>query len=113
MSRKVYIATPVNGRKEKTLERKLETAYMRVVYIKNILREHFPDDRFCSVFDLVPFSIHSLLKMTESEIMGICVKGVMDCDAIVLDTGWRKSKGCNVEKFVAETYGKEVMYYEQ
>jgi len=24
--------------------------------------------------------------------------------------GWENSKGCKVEKFTAETYGKEVLY---
>ena len=34
-------------------------------------------------------------------------------DIIVLDRGWWDSKGCNVEKFTAETYGVQIWEIDQ
>jgi hypothetical protein len=38
---------------------------------------------------------------------------VMESDIIVLDRGWWDSKGCNVEKYTAETYGKQIWEIDQ
>ena len=42
--------------------------------------------------------------------MGRDIEQVILCDAILMCPGWENSKGCKVEKFTAETYGKEVLY---
>ena len=42
--------------------------------------------------------------------MGKDIEQVILCDAILMCPGWENSKGCKVEKFTAETYGKEVLY---
>lgn len=35
---------------------------------------------------------------------------ISECDSILLCEGWENSKGCRVEKFVAETYGLEIFF---
>ena len=42
--------------------------------------------------------------------MGKDIEQVILCDAILMCPGWENSKGCKCEKYVAETYGKEVLY---
>ena len=106
---KIYIATPVNGRKEATLEEKMEAAFNRVEELKKILKAKYPDDTFSSIFDIVPFGVYSLRYMREAEIMGKCVQRVMECDAIFMDAGWMKSAGCCVEMSTASIYGKKMI----
>ena len=43
----------------------------------------------------------------EPQIMGKCVRRVMECDMVFLDEGWKESKGCVVEFCAADTYGKK------
>lgn len=42
-----------------------------------------------------------------------CLATVMECDVIVMDNGWNKSRGCKVEWFTAYQYGKEIVYYDR
>ena len=48
---KIYIATPVNARKEETLEEKRIAAYNRMCEIRKQIQERFPDAEFHSSFD--------------------------------------------------------------
>lgn len=109
---KIYLATPVNGRKEKTYATKHSGALKRIQEMAKYIRTQFPDVEFMSSFD-----IHSVRRMIrypeypkplESEVMGECVRMVMEADMIVLDDGWECSQGCTVERFVAMQYGKQV-----
>ena len=106
---KIYIATPVNGRKEATLEEKRKAAFERINEIAVKLLEKYPDAEIHSSFDqdIAPFSI--LKNPTEAEIMGKCVQRVMECDAIFMDAGWMKSAGCCVEMSTASIYGKKMI----
>lgn len=105
---KIYIATPVNGRKEATLDEKRIKAFERVNEIAVKLFERYPDAEIHSSFDqdISPFSI--LKNPTEAEIMGKCVQRVMECDMIVLDSTCKESKGCVIELRTADVYGKEL-----
>jgi len=42
--------------------------------------------------------------------MGRDIEQVILCDAILMCPGWENSKGCKVEKFTAEIYGKKILY---
>ena len=103
---KIYLATPVNGRKEKTLEQKMKAAWERIGEMQKYMMQRYPDAVFRCSFDIVGMVLDQPL--TESEIMGKCVQMVMECDMIVLDDGWENSSGCTVERFVAMQYGKKV-----
>lgn len=114
---KIYIATPVNGRKEETIEGKRAAAHLRVMELKKSLAVRYPDAEFHSSFDndIAPLDIMLTKRMygiglsPEAVIMGKCVQRVMECDMVVLDYGWNKSKGCRLENATANIYGVGVI----
>ena len=108
---KIYIATPVNGRPEATIEEKRKAAYHRVCNLQEKLRTIYPDAEFHSSFDLDIAPIKSPFEYipTEAEIMGKCVQRVMECDAIYMDKGWFNSDGCSVEHNTAVVYKKKII----
>ena len=110
---KIYIATPVNGRVEATLEEKRKAAYHRVCYLKVALKRMYPDAEFHSSFDedIAPIEKFSGILPSEAEIMGLCVTKVMECDAIYLDSRWWASKGCRLEHQTAFIYGKQILFF--
>jgi hypothetical protein len=111
---KIYIATPVNARKEATLEEKRKAAYERIKKLKELLCEMEEEAEFHSSFDddIAPLDVELTRKMfgyelpSEAVIMGRCVQRVMECDMIILDKGWIESNGCNIEASVALIYKK-------
>ena len=112
---KIYLATPVNGRVEATLEEKRKASYHRVCHLKVALKRLYPDAEFHSSFDedIAPIEKFSGILPSEAEIMGKCVQRVMECDAVYLDGGWIKSKGCRLEHDTAMIYEKKIMGYEK
>ena len=103
---KLYIATPINARPERTFREKFLAAKHRVEMLKEFVItsdwEDAPEfDEVISSFDINPLG-----RFTESEAMGRCVKTVIECDAIYLDHAWQSSKGCNLEYRAAKIYGK-------
>lgn len=116
---KIYIATPVNARKEATLEEKRKAAYNRIKEIeyrisKSVNGAEFAEFHSSFDDDIAPLNVELTKKMfgyelpSEAVIMGRCVQRVMECDMIVLDKGWAKSKGCNIEVAVAFNYKKRI-----
>lgn len=119
MAKKVYIATPVNARKEATLEEKRQAAYKRVKHMEYIISKSVNGAEFAefhSAFDedIAPLNIELTKRMygvtlpSEAVIIGRCVQRVMECDMVVFDYGWTKSKGCKVEHQTAFEYEKEI-----
>lgn len=103
---KLYIATPINSRKEKRLEDKYLAAKHRVNMLKEVLEadEQFAQyDTIESTFDINPLGAH-----TEEQALGRCVIAVLESDAIYLDHGWQGSKGCNLEYRAAKIYRKTI-----
>lgn len=101
--KKVYFATPVNGRTEPTLAEKKEAALRRCIAVRNHLKRLHPDWVITYSFMVCP--INQVL--TEAEAMGRCVTLLMSCDMIILDDNWQYSKGCRLEWDAAELYGIE------
>ena len=98
---RIYVATPVNARREKTLEQKRKQAALRCKFLKVVIREDFPDAEVVCSFDVCPLNE----EITEAEAMGRCTGLLLTCDAIYLDHGWTGSKGCNLEYRAAKIYG--------
>jgi nucleoside 2-deoxyribosyltransferase len=109
---KIYLATPVNGRKEKTLHEKMKAALANIQAMAKIVIKAYPDAEFMSSFEIPDIRAlvnnHPVALPSEARIMGECVCMVMEADMIVLDDGWECSQGCTVERFVAMQYGKQV-----
>lgn len=107
--KRLYIATPINGRKGRNLEEKKEIAHARVRVLKKLLSgaPEFQDYEIFSTFDL-PHDGDT----TEARALGDCVTAVLNCDAIYMDHGWLQSKGCNLEYRAAKIYGKTIYYHD-
>lgn len=104
---KLYIATPINARKEKTLKEKLRAARHRVELLKEVIKE---DDRL-SGYDVVVSTFDQdkpKARDEENVALAMCVLAVLRADAIYLDHGWQGSKGCNLEYRTAKIYGKTI-----
>lgn len=104
--RRVYIATPINGRHDgRDFKEKLAFAKHRVDVLKQVLSDEpaFKECEFVSTFD-----IHNGTMPSEAKAMGDCITLVLSCDAIYLDHGWLQSRGCNLEYRAAKIYGLEI-----
>ena len=105
---RIYIATPVNSRKEKTMQERREMAYHRCELLRKFLREEFAGAEIVTPFDVNPLDE----EIAENEAMGRCVACVLTCNAIYLDHGWQASKGCNLEYRTAKIYGLIIYEYD-
>lgn len=102
---KVYIATPVNGRPEKTFEEKRQAAYERIQYLMSISRPSQWEP--VSSFDVCPLNED----ISEAEAMGRCIRLLMTCDAILVDRYLpiEHSKGVLLELRCAKLYGIKII----
>ena len=100
---KLYIATPINARKEPTMREKLVAAKHRVEMLKVILAD---DVRFKNYELISTFDFNNMYDADEEKAMSRCIYHVLTSDAIYLDHGWTASKGCNLEYLTARIYGK-------
>ena len=109
---KLYIATPINSRTEKTLEEKKRAAKHRINLLKEIISS---DMRFSKYDKLVStFDIKQIISTTTEEVaLGHCVTAVLQSDAIYLDHGWNASNGCNLEYRAAKIYGKAIYEHDK
>ena len=107
---KLYIATPINARKEKTMKEKLRAARHRVEQLKEILSE---DDRFEDFKMISTFDLSHGVELPEEAALASCVCAVLTSDAIYLDHGWQGSKGCNLEYRAAKIYGKQIYEHDK
>lgn len=109
---RLYIATPINARPEKTFAEKKRAARHRVNLLKEIIGD---DDRFGKYNELVStFDNRAITDdTTEEEAVGLCVMEVLKSDAIYLDHGWNVSKGCNIEYRAARIYGKKIYEHDR
>ena len=105
---RLYIATPINARKEATMKEKLRAAKHRVELLKEMLSEdpRFEEYTFRSTFSLPEQS-------DENVALSMCVFCVLGADAIYLDHGWQSSKGCNLEYRAAKIYGKKIYEHDK
>lgn len=109
---RLYIATPINSRTERTFAEKKLAAKHRINLLKEIISE---DERFQKYDELVcTFDISTIGSMTsEEQALGMCVTAVLESDAIYLDHGWNGSNGCNLEYRAAKIYGKTIYEHDK
>ena len=104
--KKIYISLPIAFQED--------TVYQRNNDAKVYLRDHFRKYEWVSPIDTNHIDDEALGNHLAIErtayYMGRDIEQVILCDAILMCPGWENSKGCKVEKFTAETYGKEVLY---
>jgi hypothetical protein len=102
---KLYISTPINGRKEPSFSEKYNAAKARIKEIeskyKDILSEY---DTIVTTFDINPSGV------TEAEAMGRCITEVLNCDAVLFDINWNSSSGCRLEYSAGKLYDKEMIF---
>ena len=104
--KKIYISLPIayqeNTVKERNLAAKeyLDINYKDYEYVSPIDMNHLDDDALGNHLELDRTAFY----------MGRDIEQVILCDAILMCPGWENSKGCKVEKFTAEVYGKEILY---
>ena len=107
---KLYIATPINARRERSFKEKYLTAKHHCEMLKENI--HF-DPRFDQYGEIVTtFDINPMGKYSEEEALGRCVSAVLGCDAIYLDHGWQGSRGCNLEYRTAKIYNKTIIEHD-
>lgn len=102
---KIYIATPINARKEPTFKEKREAAARRAKMLKAYMQGEYPDAEVVTPFDVVPLDEHP----DEPEATGRCITALLRCDTVLLDRGWTASKGCNLEYRAAKLYDKHII----
>ena len=104
--KKIYISLPIAFHEDTVYKRNecaktyLEMNYPKYNYISPIDANHIDDEALGN---------HLAIERT-AYYMGKDIEQVILCDAILMCPGGEYSKGCKVEKFTAETYGKEVLY---
>lgn len=103
----IYIATPVNARKENTLKAKQVAAKLRVIELREQIKKHLPDAKVVSSVTHIFAATRGRVD-AEARIMGACIQMVMESDIILMDDGWGDSHGCKVERFTAQEYGKQI-----
>lgn len=104
---KVYISLPIAFHED--------TVFTRNEEAKKYVKKHYPQFEIYSPIDENHIDDEALGNHLQIErtayYMGKDIEAVILCDAIIMCPGWEDSKGCRCEKFVAETYGKHVIYF--
>ena len=104
--KKIYISLPIAFHEN--------TVYKRNNDAKQYIINNYPEYEWVSPIDENHIDDEALGNHLAIECtayyMGKDIEQVILCDAILMCPGWENSKGCKVEKFTAETYGKEVLY---
>lgn len=105
---RLYISTPINGRREATFEQKYAAAKARVEQIKREFDDWLSRyDAIVTTFDINPPGT------SEAEAMGRCIQAVIESDEILLDKGWQYSGGCLLEVHAARCYGVADLYIDK
>ena len=104
--KKIYISLPIAFQEDTVYDRNnqakeyLKRKYRKYKWVSPIDSNHMDDEALGN---------HLAIERT-AYYMGKDIEQVILCDAILMCSGWENSKGCKCEKYVAETYGKEVLY---
>lgn len=101
--KRIFISVPITG---------FEDTYKdRLTEAKDKLIDIFDID-----YDLVeiitPMDIDYIDEDNEALCIGQCISELLTCDTLVSLSGWEKSRGCRTERFVADTYGLNLLTFD-
>ena len=100
---KLYVSLPITGY---NLKERRETAVRegdRAAY--ELYKEGYTDVQVVN-----PFEVCNSYQLLEyNEYIGKDITALLDCTHMVLLQGWENSKGCRIEKAVAETIDIEII----
>lgn len=99
--KKIYISLPITGRDFDEVE-------SEILYVSGVL-----EGEGYRVVTPIDFDVNPDLDKPYHELLGNDIKALMECDAICLCPGWEKSKGCQLEHFVAQLWDKEIIEFER
>lgn len=92
---KVYISLPISGHDIDEVKRRAET-------VKERLQESGHEV-------ITPFDVCTEEGRSYAYNMGKDIEALLECEAIYMDSGWHRSRGCMAEFEVAKVYGKEII----
>ena len=97
---KLFLSLPMYGRSNEEIESEIEQ-------MKEAAKNNFYNIEFVCAYTKEP------IEEAKDRLwyLGRAIQMMEGCDAILLSRYYEKSKGCLVEKFVAEEYGIPVNYY--
>lgn len=107
MKKKIYISLPIAFQED-------------TVYQRNKEAKDYLWNKYCNLYEWISpidanhindeaLGNHLAIEKT-AYYMGRDIEQVILCDAILMCPGWEHSKGCQCERFVAEMYGKEILF---
>jgi hypothetical protein len=99
--KKIYISLPITGRDFDEVE-------SEILYVSGVL-----EGEGYRVVTPIDFDVNPDLDKPYHELLGNDIKALMECDAICLCPCWEKSKGCQLEHFVAQLWDKEIIEFER
>lgn len=98
-SKTVYISLPITGRTMESVKRMEAEAIMRL--------------RQMGYITLSPLDYGIPKNASHEFAMRVCLRGMLQCDAVYFCDGYLGSKGCLTESMVAEACGLKRVFYVQ
>lgn len=102
--KKIYVSLPISGY---DIEERKAYAAKRKEDLLSLFLDVFTDNVVVEV--VTPFEVCAETDKSYSYYMGRDIEALLDCDAILMCQGWGKSKGCQLERYTADLYGKEIV----
>lgn len=93
--KKVYISLPISGLKIESVKQNAEKA---AEYLRKAGYE-----------PVTPFDVSPNENVSYAHHMGKDVEALLECDAVLFLKGWQYSKGCQLERYAAMIYKKEII----
>ena len=91
--KKVFISLPITSRPEKTLEERIAEAKKEAWLMANVFKKEG--------YEVVtPFDV-TTDGMSEAQCIGACITALLECDCVFFCLGWKNSRGCRIEHFIA------------
>ena len=91
--KKVFISLPITSRPEKSMEERIAEAKKEAWLMANVFREEGYEP-------ITPFDV-TKDGMTEAQCIGACITALLECDCVFFCLGWKNSRGCRIEHFIA------------